>query len=422
MTMGHDLTDCASYETAEVAAAWPRHGRILWSHRRLVLLAVAVSFVAGLLVSVLIPKRFTSVARIMPPEQQGSNGLMLAELASKAGLGNLGSLAPLFFTGHSTTDLFVDLLRSGTVSSRLIDRYGLQTEYRKRYRIDTAKLLARYTTIADDKRSGVITIEVVDPNPVRARDLAQGYLDELNRLVVETNTSAAHRERVFVEQRLQTVQDSLEQAQTELSEFSSHTGTIDLKEQTRAEVDAGSRLEAELLVQESNLSSLREVWGDENVRVREARDRIAALRSDLSRLGGTTQASSDSTDPILELGPALREVPRLSVPYADLYRRVRVQETVLELLTQQYESARIEEARDIPVVSVIDPPGVPEKKSFPPRTLLTLAITTLGAGLTATWLLFSERWRRLEDADPRKALLSEIARSVGSLRISRGAR
>ena len=412
MTMSSEVIEDVADETALQSPQWPRHALTLWGRRTLLLRAAVIFAVAGLVVSEAIPKRYTSSARIMPPEQQGSSGLMLAALASKAGLGSLGSLAPIFFTGHSTTALFVDLLRSGTVSGELMEHYQLQKVYRKKYRVDTAKRLARNTTISDDKRSGVITIQVEDADPVRARDLAQGYVDELNKLVVQTNTSAAHRERVFVEQRLHSVEDALERAQTDLSEFSSRNGAVDLKEQTRAVVDAGARLEAELLVQESSLSSLRQVWGDGNIRVRETQARIAALRSDLSRLGGTTQAAGTSTDPVLELAPALRDVPRLSVPYADLYRRVKVQESVLELLTQQYETARIEEAKDVPVVSVIDAPGVPEKKSYPPRTLLTLGIVLLGVGGTAVWILFSQRWQAVDADDPLKLLLGEISTSV----------
>lgn len=412
MTMSSEVIEDVADETALQSPQWPRHALTLWGRRTLLLRAAVIFAVAGLVVSEAIPKRYTSSARIMPPEQQGSSGLMLAALASKAGLGSLGSLAPIFFTGHSTTALFVDLLRSGTVSGELMEHFQLQKVYRKKYRVDTAKRLARNTTISDDKRSGVITIQVEDADPVRARDLAQGYVDELNKLVVQTNTSAAHRERVFVEQRLHSVEDALERAQTDLSEFSSRNGAVDLKEQTRAVVDAGARLEAELLVQESSLSSLRQVWGDGNIRVRETQARIAALRSDLSRLGGTTQAAGTSTDPVLELAPALRDVPRLSVPYADLYRRVKVQESVLELLTQQYETARIEEAKDVPVVSVIDAPGVPEKKSYPPRTLLTLGIVLLGVGGTAVWILFSQRWQAVDADDPLKLLLGEISTSV----------
>ena len=131
---------------------------------------------------------------------------MLAALASHSGsLGGLSSLAGSLLGGHTTTALFINLLHSGTVSGHLIDRFHLQHVYRKRYRIDTAKHLAHLTSITEDKKSGVITIEVEDEDPVRARDLAQGYLDELNKLVMQTNTSAAHRERVFIERRLHSV-------------------------------------------------------------------------------------------------------------------------------------------------------------------------------------------------------------------------
>ena len=89
------------------------------------------------------------------------------------------------------------------------------------------------------------------------------------------------------------------------------------------------------------------------------------------------EGSNQSGEASSELYPSLRQLPRLAVPYADLYRRVRIQETVFELLSQQYEMARIEEAKDTPVVAVIDQPLVAEKKSFPPRTLVTLLLTML---------------------------------------------
>ena len=84
--------------------------------------------------------------------------------------------------------------------------------------------------------------------------MAQAYLDELNKLVNQTNTSTAHRERVFIEQRLRSAQQDLERAQIEMSEFSSKNSTIDLKEQTRAMVDAAARVQAELTVEQSGFS------------------------------------------------------------------------------------------------------------------------------------------------------------------------
>ena len=411
------------HETESLAAKQPTHwavrATLLWQHRRILARVTGISLVAGLCIAFSIPKQYTAVTTIMPPDQQGSSAMLLAALAGRSsGLGALGSLAGGLLGEHPTTALFIDLLQSGTVSGHLIERFSLKHVYHKRYNIDTAKHLARVTKITDDKKSGVITIKVQDRDPVRARDLAQGYLDELNRLVTRTSTSAARQERIFIEQRLHSVEADLERAQLELSEFSSKNSTIDIKEQTRAMVDAGARVQGELLVEQSGLQSLRQIYGDGNVRVRETEARIAALQHDLDKMTGSSaplvpetadvgDAKSNAEDKG-ELYPPLRQLPRLAVPYADLYRRVRVEEAVFELLTQQYEIASIDEAKDTPVIKVIDPPGVPERKSFPPRLLLTLLFTFLTFAVTSALILIREHWSNVDPRDPRKILASEV--------------
>jgi uncharacterized protein involved in exopolysaccharide biosynthesis len=400
---------------------WVIHAALLWQQRRLLARVTAISLLLGLGFAFTIPKRYESSTRIMPPDQQGSSALLLAALASRSGgLGSLGSLAGGLVSGHTTTALFVDLLRSGTVSSHLIDRFQLQQIYHKRYRIDTAKQLARRTVVNDDKKSGVISIEVWDTDPTRARDLAQGYLDELNKLVTQTSTSAAHQERIFIERRLASVEADLEHAQQNLSEFSSRNSTIDIGAQTRAMVDAGARVQAEVLVEQSSLDALRQVYGDSNVRVHETEARIATLQRELAKMSGSSaplsaevlSGSNGGDGDKNELYPPLRQLPRLAVPYADLYRRVKVQDAVYELLTQQYEMARIDEAKDVPVVSVIDPPGIPEKKSFPPRLLLALALAAISFIATAAFLLMRDRWAKVDSCDPRKLFAEDVLASL----------
>jgi len=399
---------------------WAIRALLLWQHRRVLARVAGISLAASLCISFAIPKQYKSSTSIMPPEQQGAGAMLLTALSSRAGgLGALGGLAGGLLGAHTSSELFIDLLHSGSVSDHLIDRFNLQKAYGKKYRIDTAKRLQRRTKITEDKKSGVITIEVEDTDRVRARDLAQGYLDELNNLVLRTNTSSAHRERIFVEHRLHTVQADLEKAQLELSEFSSRNSTIDIKEQTRAMVDAGARVQAELMIEQSGLESLRQMYGDGNVRVRETEARIASLKGELARMTGSSAplaagmqdvAATDpgDSDKKGELYPPLRQLPRLAVPYADLYRNVRVQETLYELLTQQYEMARIEEAKDVPAVSVIDAPGIAEKKSFPPRLLLSLLLTFLSFAIASTVILFRIHWSTVDLSDPSKALAAEV--------------
>jgi capsule polysaccharide export protein KpsE/RkpR len=400
---------------------WVANATVLWERRRLLFRLATAFLVLSLLIAFTLPKRYKSSTQIMPPSNPSVGTAMLGLLAGRTlgGMSGLGSLAGNLLGGNNSTALFVDLLRSGTVAGRLIDRFHLQAAYHKRYRVDTAKYLARHTTITDDKKSGVITITVEDTDPRRARDLAQAYLDELNLLLNHTSTSSAHQERVFIEKRLQKVKTDLEQAQQGMSEFSSTHATIDIKEQTRAMVDAASKLQAQMILEQANLDSLRQMYGDGNVRVRATQARIGALRNQLAKISGSSAPlpASESTDVSdarsigsggSELYPPLRQLPRLAVPYANLYRQVQVQETVFELLTQQYELARIQEAKDVPVVSVIDSPGIPEKKSFPPRLLLTALLTLISTSIAAALLLARQRWLQISSSDPRRVLASRV--------------
>jgi uncharacterized protein involved in exopolysaccharide biosynthesis len=402
---------------------WVIHARLLWRHRRLLTRVTGIALVVGLTIAFTLPKQYKSGASIMPPDQQGSSAMLLAALSgrgSSGGLGGLGSLAGGLLGGHPTTALYENLLASGTVTGHLIDRYHLQTVYHSKYRTSTAKRLAKNTKITDDKKSGVISITVQDTDPVRARDLAQAYLDELNNLLIATSTSSARQERIFIERRLASVHDDLEQAQLALSEFSSKNSTIDITSQTRAMVEGAARVQAEILVERSGLDAIRQIYGDSNVRVRETEARIGSLQQELGKMGGTsaplaTDGSSTSNDVQNSLYPPLRQLPRLAVPYADLYRRVKVQETVFELLTQQYELSRIEEAKNTPVVSVIDAPGIPEKKSSPARLLVALSIICFAVGFTVVLLLLREAWEKVSANDSRKVFAEEVF-----ARISRG--
>jgi uncharacterized protein involved in exopolysaccharide biosynthesis len=207
-----------------------------------------------------------------------------------------------------------------------------------------------------------------------------------------------------------------------MSDFSSTHSTIDIKEQTRATVDAAAKLQGQVIVEQSELDSLTQIYGDENIRVRAARARISNLKTQLRAIAGTSEplledgtVAPDQTAVLSQTGadyPPLRQIPRLAVPYADIYRHVRVQEAVYELLTQQYELARIQEAKDVPVIRVIDPPGIPEKKLFPPRALFLVLLTLATVIAAAGWILMRDLWDHLDQQDPRKKLLANIASDV----------
>jgi len=413
MTALKDTALRVQEEIVEVSFADNQHGWIpntslLWDHRRILAGVALCALFLSTTVAFLIPKRYESTTRIMPPDQQGMGAAMLAAMAGKAMPGALGALAGSMFGMKDTGALFVDFLRSGTIQGSLVDRFELQKVYRKRYRQDTTKMLGKRTEITQDRKSGVITIVVTDTDRERARDMAQAYVEGLDNLLNKVNTSAARREREFIEQRLVTVQSDLEKAQVELSDFASKNTTLDVKEQTKAMVEAGAKLQAQLIVARSEADSLGQIYGAGNVRMRAAGARVGELERELKKLGGTddeTQAGDQNSD---NLYPSLRQLPILAVRWADLYRKVKVKETVFDLLTEQCELARIEEVKSIPSVRMIDPPSWPEKKSFPPRLIIMLVFTGLCVFSAAMFLVLADRWQRLSARDARKQLAHHI--------------
>jgi capsule polysaccharide export protein KpsE/RkpR len=323
--------------------------------------------------------------------------------------------------GRNNGALFLSLLHSGTVTGHLIDRFQLQHVYRKRYVEDTAKKLDRKTAISEDAKSGVITITVEDTDRARARDMAQAYVDELNALVAQVDTSSAHREREFVEQRLKTASFDLQQAEIDMSRFSAKNAAIDIKEQTRAMVDADARLQGQLVASKSELDSLQQIYGSQNVRVRSAEARVGTLQRELTRQseGAAVPPAGSSAADAAQPYPALRQLPGLAVPWENLYRRVRIAETVYEMLSADHESARIEEARSIPTLRVIDPPGLAERKSSPHRLVIIATSTALALMATSLLLLFRRSWLALAEDDSRRALASNVAGSLAKYRPSR---
>jgi uncharacterized protein involved in exopolysaccharide biosynthesis len=389
--------------------------RLLWESRRFLGRVTAIGLVISTAIAFLIPNQYQSVARLMPPDNQSNSALAVAAASLSGGLGGLAGMAGDLMGLRSSSDLLVGVLGSQTVEDRLIQRFNLKKVYGSRRIEDTRKRLENFTDITVDRKSQIITIKVTDKSPDRAAALAQAYVEELNRTIAEVGTSSARRERIFLEDRLRSVTQDLETAEKEFGQFASKNSAIDIKEQGKAMLEAAATFQGELIAARSELEGLRQFYADGNVRVRAAQARVTELENQLKKVGGENAAADpDKAMQGDALYPSIRQLPMLGVTYADLYRKTRVQEAVFETLTKQYELARVQEAKEVPTVKVLDPPKPPERKSFPPHTLLMLLGTTLAFWGGAAWVLGRMRWEHTDAADPGKMLAQEIFCSVKS--------
>lgn len=412
-----------------VAAQAVARLRILWQQGRFLFRVTLAGFGVFTLIALSIPKRYQSSAQLMPPDDQTSSGLgMAASLASKM-TGSFGGLAGGLLGLKSSGDLFIGILGSRTVQDDVIAKFDLRRLYGQPTWQGTRRQLALNTNIAEDRKSGIITISVTDHDPRRAAAMGEEYIAELNAVVSQLTTSSARRERIFLEGRLAQVRQDLETAEKNFSQFASANATVDIKEQGRAMVGAAATLEGQLIAAQSELQGLRQIYSDNHVRVRSLAARISELQSQLAQLGGKEQLLPEKAGPqkigdkeerledanasgVGDLYPSLRQLPLLGVPYADLYRESRVQEVVFESLTQEYEMAKVAEAKEIPSVRMLDTFDVPEKKSYPPVTVIVVVGTLFTFALSSLGLLARVHWQQVQPGDPQKLFAQEIARTI----------
>ncbi len=392
--------------------------QLLWNERRVLVKSLLIGFVLGAVLAFLLPKRYTATTQLMPPDTQSTSGMaMMAAMAARAGAGGVGSVAGDLLGLKSSGALFIGVLRSRTSQDRLIEQFDLKNVYGTRLVMDARIRLDENTSISEDRKSGIITINVTDRSPQRAAAIATAYVDQLNLLVTELSTSAAHRERVFLEERLKAVKLDLDDASNQLAQFSSKNNTLDIQLEGKAMLDVAASLAGQMVAAQSQLEGLRQIYTDNNPRVQSLNARVGELRKQLDKLGGTKLDPSVATA-IPRSGdmpyPTIRNLPLLGVKYADYYRHTKIQETVYELLTEQYELAKVQEAKETPSVKILDPAYVPERKAFPPRTLITLTCAFFALLAGCVWIVGRKRWEQIEANDPGKVFARDVFRSVNS--------
>jgi uncharacterized protein involved in exopolysaccharide biosynthesis len=394
--------------------------RLLWEQRGFLYRAALVGVVLSALTAFLLPPEYESTAQLMPPEQKSSAAASIISLinlsqgpaAGGAGGGaNLGGIAGELLGGKNMGELFVAVMKSATLENRIIDQFNLRAVYHKRLYEQARKRLEDNTEISQDRKSGVITFKVTDHDPKRAMEISQAYISGLNHLMSQLDNSSAHRQRVFLDGRLNQVKVELADAEKAFSQYSSKSGAIDITEQGKAMLQAAAMLQGQLIAAESQLEGLRQIYASDNVRVRATEAQVQELKQKLQQFGGKpgqmpseTESSTDDSSGY----PSIRQLPLIGVTYADLLRNLKIKEAVFEILTKEQELAKAEEAGEAPSVAVLDQPSRPEARSFPPRILVIIGGTALIIILAAVFLILRERWREMDPGSPAKALARDV--------------
>ena len=271
---------------------------------------------------------------------------------------------------RNPADLYIGLLKSRTTADALVARFHLEQVYRKRTWVDTRKALARRSTITTGKDS-LIRIEVEDHDPQRAAQMANAYVEELHEQTSRFAFTSASQRRSFFQQQVTSERDALAGAENALKNAQQATGLIVPSGQSEALIRAVAQIRAEIAGRQVQLESMRSYATTENPQVLLLESETKALQDQLAKLETGSGSGGDLVVPT-------RNLPAASLEYLRKLRDLQYHQTLFELLSRQYEAARIDEARSGSPIQVVDRAVAPDKKSWPPRTLFTLGAGLLG--------------------------------------------
>jgi len=379
-----DHENVRSYERVDDEINLLDYLLIIAKHIKMITKATACVAVLSVVIALLLPNIYISTARILPPPNSSQGGIP-AMLAS-SGIGDLASLAGIS-VGGSTGALYVGMLQSRTISDAIIEKFNLMEVYGQEYRSKAYEKLADRVKISLDDEDGIISIAVEDEDPIRAANMANAYVEELKKINVRINLNSAGRERVFLETRLAMVKKDLSGAEDNLKDFQEKNKAIRIEDQAEEILEAIATLKGKVASEEIQLGVLLTRQTEQNPEVKSLREGIAQIKSQLRKLEESQEGENVSRDIFI----ATADVPELAVQYARLMRNFKVQETLFELLTKQYEVAKINESRNTSILQVLDE-GVPsDRKSKPKRSVIVL-VATFFAGFLAILLAFAREY------------------------------
>jgi tyrosine-protein kinase Etk/Wzc len=369
---------------------------VLANRKRLVLYVPLAIAVMAVVISLLLPVQYTATARVLPPQQTQS--ATLAQLGSQAQL-LAGSVPGI----KNPSDLYVGMLKSRTVADGLVDRFQLEKVYEAAYRSTARKRLEGSTTINAGK-DGIITIDVDDPDPKRAADLANGYVDELLKLTNVLAVTEASQRRLFFEKQLEQAKENLAKSEVSTRHALEKGGLVMVEGHGRVMAETSARLRAEITVKEIEIGAMRAFASMRNPDLQRLQQQLEVLRGELARVEGTSREVTGKAAPVnLEAVENMR-----------LLRELKYNERTYELLVAQYQAARIDEAKDSSIIQVLDKAIPPDRKSKPKRAVIVILITLAGWILSIALAVLLEALARAQ-RDPIQA--SQLARLRAALRL-----
>lgn len=343
---------------------------VLAKHKKRVLGLPAFAAVISVVYSLQLPNIYMATTKLLPPVQsQSTASMILSQLGGAAGA--------LAGATKNPSDVYIGMLKSRTVADSLIRRFDLANRYEQKFLSGTRKVLESSTTISSGK-DGLITVEVEDKDAKFAAELANAYVEEVKKLMRVLAVTEASQRRLFFENQLLLARENLTRAENAAKQAMESGGLTNIEAQGRTLLETTARLRGQISVKEVQIGAMHAFAAERNPELIKAQQELAAMRSELAKIEGTGGVGGANSGK----GRGFENLK--------LVRDVKYYETINELLVKQFEIAKLDEAKDMAVLQVMDKAIEPDRKSKPKRAFIVLLSTFVGLFLGVLWAFVAE--------------------------------
>jgi uncharacterized protein involved in exopolysaccharide biosynthesis len=360
-----------------------------------------LAVLAGVILSLVLPVRYTATTKIMPPQQtQSAASMMMMNQLTAAGGGSLAALAGGGLL-KNPNDIYIGLLTSRPIADAIIQKFSLAKEYHAKDMTAARKGLAANTVVTSEK-NGFITVSVTDKDKKRVAEMAIAYTDQLRILTKTLAVTEASQRRVFYEEQLKQAREALVAAELAFQQVQQQKGLVQLDAQAKAMIEGIAALRAQVAAKHVEVQALRSYSTEQNPDVQLAERELTSLQAEESRL-----EQSNHMPGIAGLG--LGNVPAAGLEYLRAAHELAYRQALFDMLMKQYDAARLDEAKEAAIIQVVEPAIEPDHKSSPHR-LRILLLFTIGGFIASCFLVWILWWRNVAQSNP------DLARELQNLK------
>ena len=333
-------------------------------YKNLIIKATIYTFFLSILISLIIPKKYLSSGKILPPQTQSSvSQQILSQFLGSSGLGGFASVAGV----KDNSSLYSELLKTNTVLDYVINKKDLKKIYKTEKIYELRKILLSNLLVNADRKTGIIEIGYIDKDPQLAFEITNLFIEGLKNLNNNLALTEASQRRLFYEEQLKIAKENLIKAEEEMKRFQLKTGSIKVDEEAKAAVEETSLVRAKISAKEVQLRVLETYATKQSPEYKELEAEIAALKEQLSKL----QAKIPSDDYLF----STKKASNYGIEFIRKMRELKYNEALYEILLKQYEAAKLDESKDSTIIQIIEKPEIPEIKYSPKRARLVLIST-----------------------------------------------